>query len=76
VLQLFENDREEGRRKHPGRNRYRQDIRDEIIFSEPPYIGNRSDAITLLDQLIRTDYVRGINKALKALQDALIDEII
>jgi hypothetical protein len=43
---------------------------------EPPRIGNRSDALELLEQLIQAEYVRGLDKALLALKDAIEREII
>jgi hypothetical protein len=43
---------------------------------DPPRIGNRSDALELLDTLIRADGVENDFIALQALRDAIEREII
>jgi hypothetical protein len=48
----------------------------ELAFKEPPRIGNRSDALELLDQLLNAESTRGLDKALLALKDAIEREII
>ncbi|MDR1252926.1 MAG: hypothetical protein LBK62_12320 [Treponema sp.] len=47
-----------------------------LYFSVPPRIGNRSDALELLDDLIKADYVEKMDIALKALRDAIEREVI
>jgi hypothetical protein len=47
-----------------------------LVFTEPPRIANRSDALELLEQLIQAECVRGLDKALLALRDAIEREII
>jgi hypothetical protein len=47
-----------------------------VKFDEPPRIGNRSDALELLDILIKADSVEGETYALEALRDAIEREII
>jgi hypothetical protein len=50
-----------------------------LVFTEPPRIANRSDALELLElleQLIQAECVRGLDKALLALKDAIEREII
>jgi hypothetical protein len=48
----------------------------EIVFEEPPRIGNRSDALDLLARLLQAESVRGMDKALAALRDAIEREIV
>ncbi|GHT87866.1 hypothetical protein FACS1894137_15670 [Spirochaetia bacterium] len=43
----------------------------ELHFTEPPRIGNRSDALELLEQLLTAESVRGLALALTALKDAI-----
>jgi hypothetical protein len=45
-------------------------------FADPPRIANRTDALGLLDQLLETEFVRGMGNALEALRDAIEREII
>jgi hypothetical protein len=45
-------------------------------FTEPPRIANRSDALELLDMLLKADGVDGENYALEALRDAIERELI
>jgi hypothetical protein len=47
-----------------------------VKFTEPPRIANRSDALELLDVLIRADGVEAEEYALEALRDAIEREII
>jgi hypothetical protein len=47
-----------------------------VKFIEPPRIANRSDAIELLDMLIRADGIEDDFYALQALKDAIEREII
>jgi hypothetical protein len=47
-----------------------------LEFRGQPRIANRSDALELLDRLISANYVQGLDKALKALRDAIEREII
>ena len=47
-----------------------------VRFEEPPRIGNRSDALELLDILIKADFVENLDIALEALKDAIEREII
>jgi hypothetical protein len=48
----------------------------ELYFDEPPRIGNRSDALALLDELLEADYVQNDIVAFQALRDAIEREII
>jgi hypothetical protein len=48
----------------------------EVKFTEPPRIANRSDALELLDILIKADGVENESYALRALKDAIEREII
>jgi hypothetical protein len=48
----------------------------DIEFTEPPRIENRSDALELLDDLIRADYTLNEEIALEALRDAIAREVI
>jgi hypothetical protein len=47
-----------------------------VKFTEPPRIANRSDALELLDVLIKADGVEDDFYALEALKDAIEREII
>jgi len=47
-----------------------------IRFEEQPRIGNRSDALELLDALIEADFTENIFLALEALKNAIEREII
>ena len=47
-----------------------------VRFEEHPRIGNRSDALELLDVLIEASFVENIFFALEALKDAIEREII
>jgi hypothetical protein len=47
-----------------------------VRFDEPPSITNRSDALELLDILLKADSVDGENYALEALKNAIEREII
>jgi hypothetical protein len=51
-------------------------VKQELDFKERPRIANRSDALELLERIIEAEYVRGLDKALSALRDALEREII
>jgi hypothetical protein len=48
----------------------------EVKFTEPPRIANRSDALELLDLLIKADDIQDDVYALQALKDAVEREII
>ena len=48
----------------------------DLSFAEPPHIGNRSDALELLDALIAAETAEGTNFALEALKDAIERSII
>jgi hypothetical protein len=48
----------------------------ELYFAEPPRIANRSDALSLLDDLLRADYVENDGIALEALRDAIEREVV
>jgi hypothetical protein len=48
----------------------------ELDFKEQPHIGNRSDALELLDQLLTAESTYGLAKALLALKDAIEQGII
>jgi hypothetical protein len=47
-----------------------------VRFDSTPRIANRSDALELLDTLIRADFVENLSIALEALRDAVEREII
>jgi hypothetical protein len=47
-----------------------------VRFEDTPRIGNRSDALELLDTLIKADFVENLSIALEALRDAIEREII
>jgi hypothetical protein len=47
-----------------------------VRFEEQPRIGNRSDALELLDILIEASFVENIFYALEALKDAIQREVI
>jgi len=47
-----------------------------VKFDEPPRIGNRSDAVALLDSVIGAGEVEGMEFVLSALRDAVEREII
>jgi hypothetical protein len=47
-----------------------------VRFEEQPRIGNRSDALELLDVLIKADFTENLFYALEALKDAIEREII
>jgi len=47
-----------------------------IRFEEQPKIGNRSDALELLDALIKADFTENIFLALEALKDVIEREIV
>jgi hypothetical protein len=49
---------------------------EKIEFRAPPYIGNRSDALELLDRLLQAESVMGMDKALEALRDAIWREVV
>jgi hypothetical protein len=48
----------------------------EVEFTEPPRIASRTDALELLDILLKADFVRNDFYALQALKDAIEREII
>jgi hypothetical protein len=48
----------------------------ELHFKEPPRIANRSDALELLDLLIKADDIQDDVYALEALKDAIEREVI
>ena len=47
-----------------------------FTFREGAKIENRSDALMLLDKMIKADFLQGSNSALKALRDAIEQRII
>ena len=47
-----------------------------VRFDETPRIGNRTDALDLLDVLIKADFVENLVIALEALKDAIEREIV
>jgi hypothetical protein len=47
-----------------------------VRFEDTPRIANRSDALELLDTLIKADFVENLSLALDALKDAIEREII
>jgi hypothetical protein len=47
-----------------------------VKFTEPPRIANRTDALALLDVLIKADGVEDDFYALQALRDAIEREVI
>jgi len=42
-----------------------------VTFTEPPRIGNRDDALELLETLINADSVQNESYALRAIKDAI-----
>jgi hypothetical protein len=47
-----------------------------VRFDGTPRIANRSDALELLDTMIKADFVENLSLALDALKDAIEREII
>jgi hypothetical protein len=63
----------------PGFENRREDYPDgsyELFFYTPPYIGNRSDALALLDGLTGAAHVKDLNMVYKALRDAIAREVV
>jgi hypothetical protein len=48
----------------------------ELYFTEPPRIANRTDALALLDDLIRADSVHNDITAFEALRAAIEREVV
>jgi hypothetical protein len=51
-------------------------VKQRIEFKEVPRIGNRSDALELLDSLLRAECIMGLHLALEALRDAIRREVV
>jgi hypothetical protein len=48
----------------------------DVYFDEPPRIGNRTDALGLLDVLLTAETVKDLDVPIKALIDAIEREIV
>jgi hypothetical protein len=66
-------------RRPPVKTNRRTDYDDggvSLYFEEEPRIGNRSDALSLLDDIAAASYIQGLPLALAALRDAIDREVV